>query len=161
MAYNDYGALVFCNGIRRKDKEDAATFATNDETFGTEENVPSGLKIFASILNSQNKEHCLNGDDIGWVESIHHGILGDGDIRVILHKQGKPSIYERNGDYVRRIEYVENVDYYNYGEIKFEYKGYLFLFRSGHPYLASMVEPDGTRWGGTYDCGYGAGFEDE
>ena len=28
MAYSDYGAFVYCNGKRREDKEDVATFAT-------------------------------------------------------------------------------------------------------------------------------------
>lgn len=31
MARSDYGAFVYCNGRRRKDKEDAALFITDNE----------------------------------------------------------------------------------------------------------------------------------
>ena len=43
MAYSDYGAFVYRNGERRKDKEDAPAFASSQETFGEDiNNIPSG-----------------------------------------------------------------------------------------------------------------------
>lgn len=123
MAYSDYGAFVWCNGKRREDKEDVATFATDE------------------------------------INHIHHGILGDGDIRVMCHKQGLPAIYEATPDGIIKVEYTdEDTDCYEYGEIHFEYKGYKFLFKSGKPYYAQMIEPDGTEWKCKYDYWYGAGF---
>jgi len=155
MAYSDYGAFVWCNGKRREDKEDVATFATDEETFGTSsENIPSGARIWASLL--KRKEEGITDD---WINHIHHGILGDGDIRVMCHKQGLPAIYEATPDGIIKVEYTdEDTDCYEYGEIHFEYKGYKFLFKSGKPYYAQMIEPDGTEWKCKYDYWYGAGF---
>lgn len=140
MAYCDYGAFVWLNGKRREDKEDVATFATDEETFGTSSNnVPKGKKA-------------------EWVNHIHHGIMGDGDIRVICHEQGLPSIYEATEDGFKEIEYHnEDVDYFEY-EINFEYKGYKFYFVSDRPYYAKMTTPKGDVWECKYDYWYGAGF---
>ena len=155
MAYSDYGAFVYCNGKRREDKEDVATFATDEETFGTSsENVASGARIWVSLLKQKE-----DGKDVDWINYIHHGILGDGNIRVMCHKQGLPSIYEATENGFEKIKYCdEDTDPYEYDPITFEYKGYRFLFESGKPYRAEMIEPDGTKWECTYDYGYGAGF---
>ena len=84
--------------------------------------------------------------------------MGDGDIRVMCHKQGLPSIYEATEDGFKKIEYrSENTDYFEY-EINFEYKGYKFYFVSGKPYYAKMATPDGNVWECKYDYCYGAGF---
>jgi len=153
MAYSDYGAFVWCNRIRREDKEDVATFATDEETFGaSSENIPSGMRIWVSLLKSQGKE-------VGWVNHIHHGILGDDSIRVMCHKQGRPEIYEATENGFENIEYCsEDTDYYEYDPINFEYKGYQFYFKSGSPYYAKMITPNGDIWECKYDYEYGAGF---
>ena len=153
MAYSDYGAFVWLNGKRREDKEDVAVFASDEETFGqSSENIPSGMRIWASLLNQKDK-------DVDWIDHIHHGILGDDNIRVMCHKQGLPSIYERTEDAVKKIKYCDdNIDYFEYEPISFEYKGYKFHFESGKPYYAEMITPDGDKWECKYDYGYGAGF---
>ena len=155
MAYGDYGAFVYCNGKRREDKEDVAVFATDEEIFGTSsENVPSGARIWVSLLKQKE-----DGKDVDWVNHIHHGIMGDGNIRVMCHKQGLPNIYEVTNDGFKEIKYCDDdTDYYYYETITFDYKGYHFVFESGEPYKAEMTEPDGTQWECTYDYGYGAGF---
>ena len=152
MAYSDYGAFVWLNGERREDKEDVATFATDEKTFGTSsENIPSGARIWVSILNQKGKE-------VEWVNHIHHGILGDDNIRVMCHKQGLPSIYEATEKGFNKIEYCgEDTDYFEYN-IKYEYKGYKFHFESGKPYSAKMITPKGDIWECKYDYFYGAGF---
>lgn len=152
MAYSDYGAFVYKNGLRRTDKEDAPTFATDEETFGRPiDEVGNGARIWVSLL--QNKK---TGKNI----SIHHGIMGDGNIRVACHKQGLPTIYEATEKGIIKIEYVnEDVDYFDYGIVKFEYKGYKFIFEEDKPYEATMIEPNGDKWICKYDYGYGAGFE--
>ena len=157
MAYSDYGAFVYRNGERRRDKEDVALFATDEETFGeSSENIPSGSRIWASILHSANSQ----GIYPDWIKSIHHGIMGDGSIRVMCHKQGLPQIYEATEDGIDEIDFRKgDEDYWDYEPIDFEYKGYKFHFESGSPYYAEMIEPDGTRWECTYDYEFGAGFE--
>lgn len=153
MAYSDYGAYVWVNGKRRTDKEDVATFATDEETFGeNSENIGSGARIWQFLLHTEGKE-------VDWVDQIHHGILGDGNIRVMCHKQGLPQIYETTEDDIREITYCdEDTEPYDYGEINFEYKGYKFCFISGNPYYARMVTPEGDEWICKYDYMYGAGF---
>lgn len=155
MAYGDYGAFVWLNGKRRKNKEDVATFATDEETFGTSSaNIASGARIWVSLIHQKEK-----GEEVDWINHIHHGILGDGDIRVMCHKQGLPRIYEATEEKFKRIKYCnDNTDCYYYSPITFEYKGYKFLFESGEPYYAQMVTPDGDVWECKYDYGYGAGF---
>lgn len=156
MAYSDYGAFVHENGIRRYDKEDVAGFATAEETFGcNSDEIPSGARIWVSLIHKGNKE-------TEWVNSIHHGVMGDGDIRVICHKQGRPEIFEATEKGFVKIQYCDDtVDHYEYAPINFEYKGYKFFFESGNPYYASMKTPDGTFWECQYDYLYGAGFEEE
>ena len=155
MSYSDYGAFVYCNGKRREDKEDVAAFATDEETFGTSsENVPSGMRIWLYLFK--------NGSDGDWINHIHHGILGDNAVRVVCHKQGLPEIYEATENGINKIEYCDKeTDWFDYGTVNFEYKGYSFTFKSGKPYCAFMKEPNGDEWECTYDYGYGAGFENE
>ena len=154
MAYSDYGAFVWLNGHRRTDKEDVATFASDEETFGTSsDNIPSHMRIWAYLLKAQQegkRDH---------INHIHHGILGDGNIRVMCHKQGRPHIYEATAAGFEEIKYCnDDIDYYEY-TINFEYKGYKFYFESGKPYYAQMITPEGDIWECQYDYQYGAGFE--
>ena len=156
MAYSDYGAFVWLNGRRREDKEDVATFATDEETFGTKsENIPSGLRIWASLIKHKDEK-------VEWINHIHHGIMGDGNIRVMCHKQGLPTIWEATEEGFNEINYCnDETDYFYYDPISFEYKGYKFYFESGKPYYAKMITPDGDKWECKYDYWYGAGFEED
>ena len=146
MAYSDYGAFVYCNGVRREDKEDVALFATDEETFGTaSENIPSGARLWVAMAHDRSIR-------------LYHGVMGDGSIRVACYKQGSPAIYEATDEGVNEIEYAgEDEDPYDYC-IDYEYKDYKFHFESDKPYEAQMIEPDGTVWECSYDYEYGAGF---
>lgn len=163
MAYSDYGAFVYKNGERRYDKENVALFATDEETFGTDStNVPSGTRIWISLMKAKEYGEKENA----WVtQHIHHGILGDGNIRVMCHKQGLPEIFELTENGIEEIKYHDDtVDYFDYDPFGFDYKGYHFTFTSGYNsghYFVTMDEPDGTTWECEYDYGYGAGFEEE
>lgn len=158
MAYNDYGAFVYKNGERRPDKEDVAVFASDEETFGFDsKDVPSGGRIFTFLLNKHPDY------DYDWVEHPHHGVMGDGDIRVACYKQGLPDIYEATSDGIKKIDYRrEGMDLWDYDIVTFDYKGYRFEFSycGAAPYVACMTEPDGTEWICKYDYAYGAGFEE-
>lgn len=175
MAYSDYGAFVRMNGARRTDKEDVGVFDTD------ESNLPSGARIFANILKNRKR----NNDNI-WDHS-HHGVMGDGNIRVGCYKQGWPTIYHwkdnekaptildssdiidmlgwHNKPFVehyldknnKKTYYID----YEYPVTKFQYEGYQFVFISkqdSNHYVARMTEPDGTEWECEYDYGFGAGF---
>ena len=168
MAYSDYGAFVFCNNKRREDREDVALFATDEETFGeSSAEIPSCARIWVSLMKAKE-----DGKSLTWIESIHHGIMGDGNIRVLCHKQSLPEIYERMEDgTIQKVELLslpefqdkEEIPDYDWGEISFMYKGYRFCFRSGEPNMATMDEPDGAYfkyWLCEYDYEFGAGFED-
>ena len=154
MAYSDYGAFVYKNGERRPDKEDVALFASDEETFGEDSaNISSGARIWVYLLHSHGRED-------SWIDHIHHGIMGDNNIRVLCHKQGLPQIYEATKDGIKEVQYIpDDADRYEYDTIKFEYNGYKFKFTSGKPYVAEMTEPDGTQWKCEYDYQFGAGFE--
>lgn len=165
MAYSDYGAFVYCNGTRREDKEDVALFATDKETFGMPSaEIGSGERIWASLMKAEKDNR-----EIDWLSHIHHGTMGDGNIRVLCHKQHLPEVYERLEDgSVHKVEIRElrelkgkEIEDWQWGKISFKYKGYSFCFKSGEPNIAEMTEPDGTHWLCEYDYEYGAGFEDE
>lgn len=158
MAYNDYGAFVYKNDERRQDKEDVAVFASDEDTFGCDsQDIPSGGRIFTFLLN-KHPDH-----DYDWIEHPHHGVMGDGDIRVACYKQGLPDIYEATPDEIKKIEYrPEGIDLWEYDVVTFDYKGYHFEFsyEGSSPYVAHMTEPDGTEWECYYDYEYGTGFEE-
>ena len=160
MAYSDYGAFVYRNGERRNDKEDAPLFASSEETFGGDiSKIPNALRIWASLIYERE-----TGAERSWITSIHHGILGDGPIRVLCHKQGLPEIYEmKDSGAVEQVKYYdkETTDYYYFEPFSFDYEGYHFYFRSGEPYYVTMKEPDGTFWECEYDYQFGAGFEED
>ena len=154
MAYSDYGAFVYKNGERRRDKEDVALFNSDEETFGEDSaNISSGARIWAYLYHRGSREDT-------WIDHIHHGIMGDNSVRVLCHKQGLPQIYEATEDGIKEIPYIpEGTDHFNYNTVKFEYNGYKFKFTEGKPYVAEMIEPDGTEWKCEYDYQFGAGFE--
>lgn len=160
MAYNDYGAFVFMNGKRRTDKEDAPAFASDQEIFGGDiNNIPSVARIFISL--SKAKE---DGRELSWLEHIHHGICGDGNVRVICHKWGLPKIFEATDDGIQQIEFCDEDDarWFKYRPFSFEYNGFHFYFEYFEPgflYVVEMDEPDGTHWRCEYGYEYGAGFE--
>ena len=168
MAYSDYGAFVYCNEKRRTDKEDVAVYASDIDTFGDNiENIPSGARIWMHLLHEKVKEETPDYPDKGWIEYIHHGIMGDGQMRVVCHKQGLPGIFywPEDAKYPERIVIPEtdNDDFDRWGDYDIEYQshGYRFHFISGRPYHAEMIEPDGTYWTCDYDYLYGAGFEED
>lgn len=80
MAYSDYGAFVYLNGERRTDKEDVGVYDTDEAS------LPTGFRVYANIM----KRH----DGFEWFEFSHHGVMGDGSVRVGCYKQGWPEVFE-------------------------------------------------------------------
>ena len=167
MAYSDYGAFVYLNGERRRDKEDVGVYDTDEAGF------PSGLRVYANIVK--------NGDgDVPWYRRSQHGVMGDGDVRVACYKQGWPAIYcwpqgadepeaHSFDELSRMLGWDEFAEYsgtrYAPDEYdrEFSLHGWRFRFRGdldgGTPKYGASMERDGERWECSYDYLYGAGFE--
>lgn len=92
MAYSDYGSFVYVNGVRRTDKEDVGVFDTDEAVIPEGSTMDMGIpglrlktRVIANILKAQE-----TGNN-AWHDHSHHGVLGDGVVRVGLYKQGLPS----------------------------------------------------------------------
>lgn len=183
MAYSDYGAFVYENGVRRRDKEDVGVYDTDEAS------LPSGMRIYANILKNMDA-----GTTDDWWRHSHHGVMGDGKVRVACYKQGFPRFYFwRDGDKEPTEIGFESIVYangwedekfvtrydedgklyrdYDYGYELNDFKvpdleGYTFSALSNPEgdeaprQIAWMTEPDGTVWCCEYDVEYGAGFEE-
>lgn len=169
MAYGDYGAFVYYNGKRRTDKEDVGVYDTDEAS------LPSGLRVYANILK-------LNNDsDMKWYKQSHHGVIGDGRVRVGCYKQGWPEIWEwEEGkdeptkytfDYLsRKFEWNDYVEYnhvrYEPDEYdkEFDFLGWHFNFwgdlNGGTPKYGVTMSRNGETWKCQYDSSFGAGFDD-
>lgn len=84
MAYSDYGAFAYLNGERRTDKEDVGVYDTDEAS------LPPGLRVYANILKRP--------DGCERFEQSHHGVMGDGSVRVGCYRQGWPEVYEWEED---------------------------------------------------------------
>lgn len=130
MAYCDYGAEVYMNGQRRRDKEDCVLF----------EFYPDPPEDFSDYC------HGLMGDGDIRVKCYKQGLP-----KIFELQNG----VEKNVEFV-----PEGVDHFEYDDVLFEYKGYKFKFVSDRPFTAYMTEPNGTKWECHYDYHYGSGFSD-
>ena len=119
-----------------------------------------GAFVYCNGTRREDKEDCVLFEGIkisSWADYCH-GVMGDGNIRVKCYKQYSPEIFERLADgTIQEVNYPceDSLDF----DVLFEYKGYKFEFVSGKPCVATMIEPDGTKWECSYDYCYGAGWE--
>lgn len=168
MAYSDYGAFVYLNGKRRTDKEDVGVYDADEAC------LPSGLRVFANHMKLNT-----GGE---WFESSHHGVLGDGAVRVGSYKQGWPEVYEWEegadkptrytfNDISRKFGWGNYVEYdgrrYAPDEYdkEFDFLGWHFHFWGddfgGTPAYSATMSRDGEFWSCEYDSSFGAGFDDD
>ncbi len=166
MAYGNYGAFVFLNGERRTDKEDVGVYDTDEAS------MPTGLRVYANLIK-------LDGSG-KWFEHSHHGVLGDGSVRVGCYKQGWPELYEWEDGKDEPAQYTfddlscvfEWDDYVQYGDKRYEADeydkefdlfGWHFHFwgddSGGTPRYGATMSRDGESWYCNYDYMYGAGFD--
>lgn len=167
MAYSDYGAFVYLNGERRTDKEDVGVYDTDEGS------LPTGLRVYANIM----KRH----DGFEWFEFSHHGVMGDGNVRVGCYKQGWPEVYEwEDGEDKPTIYTFDDLSrrfgwdgYEEYGDTRyaadeydeeFDFLGWHFHFwgddTGGTSRYGATMSRDGETWECDYDCMFGAGFDD-
>ena len=154
MAYGDYGSFVYLNGKRRADKEDVGVYDTDEAS------LPTGLRVYANIMKH-------GGGGCEWFEFSHHGVMGDGSVRVGCYKQGWPEVYEWEDGEDKPTQYTFDDlsrkfgwDYYE----EFDFLGWHFHFwgndSDGTPRYGATMSRDGETWECDYDCMFGAGFDD-
>lgn len=167
MAYSDYGSFVYLNCERRTDKEDVGVYDTDESS------LPTGLRVYANILK-------LDGGG-KWFEQSHHGVMGDGSVRVGCYKQGWPEVYEWEDGKDKPTRYAFDDlsrkfgwdDYEQHGvkryaadeyDEEFDFLGWHFHFwgddNGGKPRYGATMRRDGETWECDYDCMFGAGFDD-
>jgi hypothetical protein len=144
MAYGNWGAFVYKNGERQKNREDNTPYK--------EDEIEAGYwQAFAKCVD----------DDIGPC----HASLGSGDFRLCGYKS-YPRIYYKGEDvnyneyYIG--EYRKDSWFFDTDGIAGEIDGYRFkAWPSEEPEAVNMelIEPDGTKWTGKSGYGMGAGYE--
>ena len=167
MAYSDYGAFVYLNGKRRTDKEDVGIYDDG------EADPPSGPRAYATIPKHPG--------DREWFERSHHGVMGDGSVRVGCYKQGWPEVYawEVCTDKPSRYTFDDLSRKFGWDEHdecggiryapcayhkEFDFLGWHFTFDGdeggGTPKYSAEMERDGEHWECDYDYMFGAGISD-
>lgn len=158
MAYSDYGAFVYLNGERRTDKENVGVYDTDEAS------LPSGLRVYANIMK--------HPDGCEWFDHSHHGVMGDGRVRVGCYKQGWPEVYEWEDGKDKPTRYTFGElslkfgwdDYEEYGDTRyaadkydeeFDFLGWHFHFWGDDygdtPRYGATMSRDGETWKCDYD----------
>src|SRR5262245_52742376 len=165
MAYSDYGAFVYENGKRSRDREDVAVF--DDQ----EKDVPTGYRIFANIV--RNREKYGPEDRPPWWEHSHHAVLGDGPIRLCGYKQAAELWAVDDNGTVARVDlrpFRQGPEpahewEWAYGGFEGEFQGTRFtispLDEGDATFDMVFAEADGSVWKATCGYGYGAGLSDD
>lgn len=91
MAYNDYGSFVYLNGERQRNCEDVPIY--NQEEYSE---TPAGARIYQNICNADHNESRI----VHWANHSHHGVLGNGNIRLGIYKDGlwHSALYKKTED---------------------------------------------------------------
>jgi hypothetical protein len=155
MAYGNWGAFVYKNGERQKNREDNTPYYEDElepgyyQAFGG--NDESGLR-----QSTKKDFHCV------------HASLGDGDFRLCGYKSWPEIYYKKNNvdiaDYrIEKETPKEKWDWYDSDGIEGEMGGYKFkAWPSDGPEAVNLelIEPAGTQWTGKSGMYMGAGYED-
>lgn len=159
MAYGNYGAFVYKNGVRMKAWEDQTPY---------QENVMEAGYWQAFVF--------LGEDSKGL--RPHHAVLGEGDVRLCAYKD-VPSLYVK-GEKVNLVPFAEaagivpergeykgkpwaSLPYADANPYEFEGEiaGYKFKVFSGENFVElSLICPNGDLWTGKSGFEYGAGWMD-
>ena len=152
MAYSNWGAFVYENGKRRRDKEDVGVFDTDEHT------CPTGLRIFANIMKNNEK---FPTDKAPWYTHSHHAVLGDNEVRLCGYKNW-PELWICGAATPERVNLeCFDEDTEASGEVEVNGKIWEYSFEIDDNMIdLKLIEPDATTW--TARCGYlyGAGHMD-
>lgn len=141
MIYNDYQAFVYCNNSCKPERQ------------LNKENVFAFNKSYAIDPNQDTESKALLEK---LLTALHHGVLGNGHIRVICREEHPPYLLECTNHRVRIIPYDIKYNHYVGGwEFEVHYKGYVFYgynpLNRNELYHVTMAEPRGRIW----HCNYG------
>lgn len=142
MAYGNYGAFVYKDGSRQKNREDNTPYL--------EDELEAGYwQAFAG--NNEKKLDCV------------HASLGSGRVRLCAYKNS-PRLYLDG----KLLEIEKNSNTYLEDEIfqieaEGEIEGYKFSISqyADNMIQLELVDPDGTKWTATCGYAYGAGHMDD
>ena len=160
MAYGNYGAFVYKNGIHRKDRENVAVFDDHMKQY------PSGARIWANLLEA--KEKYGDCSEQPWHEHIHHAVLGDSLVRICGYKENA-ELWKIDEGKIIQIKFPEpdyskdNIQICASGEIGVSDGRYNWAFWQYNENMINLWlrEPDGSNWFGVCGYQYGAGHMEE
>lgn len=142
MAYGNWGATVFCNGERRRDREDATPWR-EDQPSGYHQAFGIGVKNGVIAIDANL--------------SAHHAVLGTGAVRLCGYKC-YPALFVNGCEVKLTLEFPGDGERVSMGG----------SLHTGHEWRATMRtnfvnlylrDPDGAVWTATCGYEYGAGFE--
>lgn len=149
MAYGNWGAFVYKNEVRQKNREDNTPYQ--------EDELEAGYwQAFSGV--DENGNRTLTGAKLHCV----HASLGSGKVRLCAYKN-YPELYLEG----KEVEIKDNTDEYSEDDdeihAKGEIEGYKFTIRryDGNMIDLELIDPDGTKWTCTAGLCYGAGYTDE
>jgi hypothetical protein len=145
MAYGNWGAFVYKNGVRQTNRED-------NTPFKEDELQPGYHQAFGRVDTKLDP---------------HHASLGSGPFRLCGYKSSPYLFWEGNAVDDRPYQKGDNAgtddwSWYDSEGIEGELNGYKFR-ATPHEYPEAVElwvqEPDGTQWTGKSGYGMGAGWE--
>lgn len=167
MAYSDYGAFVYKNGQRQRDKEDVPVFGDPEV-----EAAPSGARIWVNLLKARQGGTL---DTMKPHEHLQHAVLGGGKFRLCARKTWPVLFIARDDGTIDQLDMAEyrvdkskSADDWDWSDsegIAGEIEGHKFSAWPLHADTArcvlELVEPDGTKWTATSGYQHGAGHDDD
>lgn len=160
MAYSNYGAFVYKDGERRKDREDVAVFDDHLKHYS------SGMRIWANLLEAQKKY----GDctEQPWHEHCQHAVLGDSLVRLCAYKE-HAGLWKLEKDRIIQVKLPETD--YSKDNFQINVHGLVAVYEETWnwafwQYNENMInlwlrEPNGSQWFAVCGYEYGAGHMEE
>lgn len=152
MAYGNWGAFVYKDGVRQSNREDNTPFHEDELEAGYWQAF-AGNNEDGTRVTTGKKIHC------------HHASLGDGEFRLCGYKS-YPRIFLK-GEEIEIEKYAiggasEGWNWWDSQGISGEIEGFKF---SAHPFSnperveLELIQPDGTKWTGKSGYCIGSGHE--
>ena len=153
MAYGNWGAFVYKDGVRQTSREDVPVLGDHDV-----ENVPAAGRIWVNLFKL--RAQFPDGEYADFLCS-HHAVLGSGALRLVAYKDYPILFRIKSETEVEKIVTCTDTwqeDGYIHGELD----GYRYSAEHCDDPLCvdlRLEEPDGTVWTGKSGMYMGAGYE--
>ena len=153
MAYGNWGAYVYKNGERQKNREDNTPYQ--------EDELQAGYWQAFGGSNENGKRNSTKSE-----LSCTHASLGNGPFRLCGYKSYPVIYWEGESIDFKQFaigEVDENWNWWESKGIKGEINGYKFEATPDEDPEAvnlELIEPDGTKWTGKSGYCMGAGYDD-